>query len=203
MDFVDIASIVSSGAVVLGAIVAFVSYIKHNSEKRKTAATLLLLQIDDVDETILTLKELQSKGKFDAEALLNLPTIECNAWDEGKHLLLRKLNATDRRVLEQYFLTVNNIKKSLDKLVGMFTMNWNARTLFASSTFAELARENMDDATRVDSAISNFWENYARIDDVYSPSILENALISNLTICDAMLGKTTYEKIKKMSYVKD
>ena len=187
-----------------GALVAVVSYIRQGYAKRKAVATLLVYQIDCIEDALQSFKQLLAQENLKNDAIIRIRPFSCTAWNENKHLLLGELKEADRRALDSYFNSASFIQDAREKLIVALSSNWDARAIalafglsgFVSTDTTELSE---DERRKIDC----FYRKYAVIDNSFTPSIPLTILIEHVTTWKPLSGTTTYDNLRKISYVKD
>jgi len=188
----------------VSAIVAVVSYFKYGIEKRKTAATLLLLQIDEIEDVLQAVKLLSAEDNLNGRTIMNIQNFECDAWTKNKHLLVKKLSETDKKVLTQYFARASSIKIACEKLITLQTNNWKEKAAaLQAGIFWHLdgTTETISDEER--KKIEYLRGKFSRIKQDFLPGVPKESLFVNIALMESLIGKCTYSKIKNLSYVKE
>lgn len=87
-------------------------YDKKIRESLKSATTILILQIKNIERNIEYLKAHGITGSAINETPLHysIPIFEENAWEKYKHLYATKLNSSDFAAIEKFFETAQAIK---------------------------------------------------------------------------------------------
>jgi len=185
-----------------GALIAVGSYIRQGYIKRKVAATLLVIQIDEIEGALNEFKLLLAKGDLRNEVVIKTKLFLCNAWNDGKHLLLNKLCETDRKTLSRYFSEASFIHEAREKINISLVNHWNARAMTLAFQFADIVdADNVAVSEDEIKKVNCFFNKYVTIDNAFIPDIPTNILIENISTWETLSGTTTYARLKKLSYV--
>lgn len=91
--------------VILGGVSAFIIYATQRRASVKSAFTMVINQIDGIEEVISKLRSTQADGKLCNEEVFKSDQIlSRNFWSEYKHLIMRQLDQTDIKILDEIFL---------------------------------------------------------------------------------------------------
>lgn len=113
-------------AAVIVAFAAACTYWVQKNDERKTAALLILNQIDDSENIIDQLKRPENQ---DNRVLYRLPDIISeNYWEKYKALLIRYLNNSEIESLDRYYANITLIQKGKDRIIGDLKENWRCRS---------------------------------------------------------------------------
>jgi len=187
-----------------GALIAVVSYVRQGYTKRRVAATLLVYQIDCIEESLQSFKLLLAQGNLKNDVVFKIRPFSCAIWDENKHLLLGKLNEADRRTLDNYFNTTNFIRDAREILTSMLIANWNAKAMSLSFSLSNHVDVSVSEQSEVErKKIDCFATKYSDLANSFTPALPITILIENVSIWKSLYGTTTYDRLKKMSYVND
>jgi len=187
-----------------GALIAVVSYVRQGYAKRRVAATLLVYQIDCIEESLQSFKQLLAQGNLRNDVIFKTRPFSCAVWDENKHLLLGKLNEADRRTLDNYFNTANFIRDAREILTNMLITNWNAKAMSLSSSLSNHIDVSMSELSEVErKKIDCLDKKYSGLANAFTPALPITILIENISIWKSLYGTTTYDRLKKISYVND
>ena len=90
--------------VILGGVSAFIIYATQRRASVKSAFTMVINQIDGIEEVISKLRSTQADGKLCNEEVFKSDQIlSRNFWSEYKHLIMRQLDQTDIKILDEIF----------------------------------------------------------------------------------------------------
>ncbi|UQT46780.1 hypothetical protein M5E87_16185 [Flavonifractor plautii] len=107
--------------VILGGVSAFIIYATQRRASVKSAFTMVINQIDGIEEVISKLRSTQADGKLCNEEVFKSDQIlSRNFWSEYKHLIMRQLDQTDIKILDEFFIMLNK----LNWLVSQSLRRW-------------------------------------------------------------------------------
>ena len=98
-------NILDIALVVVGAS-AFITYILQTKNERKTAAALIVEQIDSIEKIVEDLKDtyLHNNQRLDDNTVYLSRQISYDgAWDTYKHLMIKKLSNSEFELLQKFF----------------------------------------------------------------------------------------------------
>ena len=182
---------------------AFVTYFLQKKTKKKTAATLILDQIDSIEHAVNKLKEGYSHGKkelTDNDVYLSNEVKYTDAWDKYKHLMIKGLSQSERELIQRFFESACQIEKARTDIIFSFKLGWEhkSQTLalmtgkFRDPTF-QTDRKKADDLLRA-------YENNTIVTPLFKPHIAYTALYAELDNYTKLSGTTAYEKLQEMSF---
>jgi len=193
----EIFALVFNGLIAIGAIWALVLYRLNKLTKKKTAATLLINQIDKIEENIRKLKELTNTiivADEEAYALLPFP---CDAWDNTKHILLQALDSKDCEIIEGFFTKAKYIISAREDIVLSLKNTWNSKTMAESFAFSQFVLEKS-----TQDKLNEYQKEFEEIGQHFIPNAAIKMLFSQISLSSYLSGTTTYAKIRKISYFK-
>lgn len=123
----DALEIITQLIAIIVAIVAAFAYWHQKMTEIKTAATLVISQIDET-EAIIDL--MQKPENLDTRVLYKTPDImKENYWQKYKVLLLRHLKRTDLDVLDRYYENIDLIHRGKKCVEDGLKENWKWHSL--------------------------------------------------------------------------
>ena len=193
MELYQIISLIIDGLVMMAGFSAIVIYVIQQRDKKKTAATLIVTQIDHIESNIRLLADADSVDEvliYKAKHLLDF-----NYWDDNRYFLIKKLGVNNIKVIDDFYSKVEEIEKSR-MIVSEEVMNtWKCKELVYQF---QLSNEIIAD--------SNFniekskVLKFARSGDTFSARLPKDYLIKHLNSFDYISGTVAYDKLRKMSY---
>lgn len=208
MKIYEIITLCINFLVMIAGFSAIVIYIKQQREKRKTAATLILNQIDDIESTIEKFKDLYTHS---SEKIINDESIylsraipDVGAWDEYKHIVLKYLSQNEIEIINHFFENAYRVEKARADIIYCFKLNWNNKSLitqlmngkFHDPTFVIPQEWN----TNAFDLVKRFYE--ANNGQSFMPKIADDLLYSEIQNYVRINGTMVYEKLRKLSYRK-
>ena len=176
---------------------AIVQYLLQRKQARKSAATNVYVQLKEFDSYIMNIRNQMNENGLLADFhffSLNVAFSE-NQWDKNKHLLINKLNQDDITILNRAYETVESIERAREKIVEMFLATNNAK---ASALQFKILEKiiNCED----DESIAKLCKKYNDCGHTFSSRIPYDAFYSKVQQYKNIVGTTTLNKLKKLSY---
>lgn len=184
-------------ALVLVGAAAFFTYIWENHRKMKTAATMVLAQIDEIEEAVKLLKT--SKELNDIVVYKSKQIISENYWHKYKHLLLRKLKPTQINKIDMLYSQAEDIEKSRLFICNEVVATVNNKNLvYQLNVAAEIINTGkFDDQT---SAMKKYYDCGATFSSGAPREYFNDLLRTYEKLSDTPDGIEAYKKLKKISY---
>ena len=200
-------NILDIALVVVGAS-AFITYILQTKNERKTAAALIVEQIDSIEKIVEDLKDtyLHNNQRLDDNTVYLSRQISYDgAWDTYKHLMIKKLSNSEFELLQKFFNSAYQIEKTKSDIVHCFKIGWNHKSLVY-----QLMNGKFHDPTYIPpdnylgKASTN--EDLLREFDVantstigFNPYIAYQGLYAELNNYSSISGTTAYDKLLKLA----
>lgn len=184
-------------ALVLVGCAAFVTYIWENHRKMKTAATVVLNQIDEIEEAVKLLKT--SKTLNDVVVYKSKQIISKNYWHKYKHLLLRKLKPNQIHKIDKIYSQAEDIEKSRLFICNelLATVN-NKNLVYQLNVASEII--NMGGFDSQKSAMKKYYDCGATFSSGAPREYFDDLLRTYEKLSDTPDGIEAYKKLKKISY---
>lgn len=177
---------------------AFVIFFLEKNDKKHSAATLVIGQIDLIEKRVMSLKEEQQLGNI--AIYHSKPIIKGqNMWEEYKHLFVKKLSRSEYDNLQQFFDNAEQLERARQEILTTIANAWSYKSEIEQQNVAQyivLAEEN----PKV--PMADFQRIYRALDLVFTPDIVIASLTKNLNNFKCLSGSTAYQKIQKYSYNK-
>jgi len=193
MDYIQL---ICEIIIALGAIIAIVSFFRSNNVKKRTATTIILNQIDEIESTLDKLKIQLSKGNLRNEVLYEINRYSCDAWDANKHLLVKELNTKDYESICIFYDNAKNTLSAWNDLIILLSKAWESKEVNISQNIAQFIINGKNDIE-----IQGFIDKYSGMEQVFIPDVSIKSLVVNISIYKKLSGTTTYEKLRKRSYM--
>ena len=101
MTTFEIWSLIINGFIAIAGFSAIIIYKAQKRDKIKTAATIVISQIDSIEDVI---KDLRSKNPLTNEIVYkSKPILDNNAWSQSKYLLSKRLGGDNVRLIENFY----------------------------------------------------------------------------------------------------
>ena len=192
----ELIMLISTVIIALGAITAIISYFRADYVKKRVAYTILLNQINDIEKTIENLKIQTEKRDLRNIVLYDILDYAHTAWDDNKHLLIRKLSDKDCEMIASFFNCAKYIHNAKKDTIMLLKKHWDAKTVQVQTLIVHdiLNNNNSKDMAR-------YYDQYISTDSVFTPDIPISSLVLNVRLFSKLSGTTTYEKLRRKSYV--
>lgn len=116
--------------VILGGVSAFIIYATQRRASVKSAFTMVINQIDGIEEVISKLRSTQADGKLCNEEVFKSDQIlSRNFWSEYKHLIMRQLDQTDIKILDEFFYNAEQIELARKSIIKAMENGWHSKAL--------------------------------------------------------------------------
>lgn len=199
-------NILDIALVVVGAS-AFITYILQTKNERKTAAALIIEQINSTEVIIEDLKNtyLHSKTLEDNSVYLSREISYDGAWSSYKHLLIKQLSNSEFNLLQKFFNSAYQIEKTRSDIIYCFKLSWNNKSLvyqlingkFNDPTYV-IPNTNTGNAKNATQLIKEFVDaNQSTLG--FNPQIAYDGLYAELNNYTSLSGTTAYAKLLKIA----
>lgn len=187
---------------------AFLTYLLQVKNERKTAAALIVEQIDSIEKIVEDLKGsyLHNKRTLDDKTVYLSRVIDYGgAWDSYKHLMIKYLSNSELELLQKFFYSAYQIEKTKSDIIYCFKLSWNNKSLvthlingkFHDPTF-ECTISTGKKQTTPDDLINKFHELNQNATG-FSAQISYDSLYAELDDYSALSGTTAYDKLLKLA----
>lgn len=194
MTTYEILSFIVDALVMIAGFSAIVIYWHQRRAKVKTAATVILSQIDSIEATVTGLRKNQ---KTNVTIYKSKVVLDINHWVNSKYLLSRKLGGDNVRLIDVFYEQAEEIEKSRSAVCHELVIAWDHKDYFLQKKIAECF--DMDEHERK-KTLHLFSVNFEQNGDLFDPSLPKEILDENLMQFRFLSGTTAYEKLKKISY---
>lgn len=187
---------------------AFITYLLQIRNERKTAAALIIEQINSIEKIIEDLKNTylhNNKALDDNSVYLSREIAYDGAWSSYKHLMIKQLSNSEFDLLQKFFDSAYQIEKTRSDIIYCFKLSWNNKSLvyqlmngkFNDPTYV-IPDTYTGKSKNITELISEFnIANQATIG--FNPQIAYNGLYAELNNYSALSGTTAYEKLLKIA----
>lgn len=204
--------------VILGGVSAFIIYATQRRASVKSAFTMVINQIDGIEEVISKLRSTQADGKLCNEEVFKSDLIlSRNFWSEYKHLIMRQLDQTDIKILDEFFYNAEQIELARKSIIKAMENGWHSKALAEQYILATYLSSGIDqklshlpgeqpDFTAIDSFVEQkcrlFSQTFEPRFELFTPNIPVSILVKQLNLYKPISTSVTYKKVKKCSYNK-
>ena len=184
---------------------AMIVYIFQKRDKKRSAATLILGQIDSIEEKIGILKnghQLNNVVVYHSKTIISE-----NTWEKYKHLFAKELSQSEHRMIQNFFDTAEQLERTRADIVMVIKNAWADKSSVEHQIIGEMIKNDvittsMPNEMRSSKEMTLFQDHYKPLDLVFTPDIAINSFVNNLNNFTMLSGTTAYEKIQHYSFSK-
>ena len=184
---------------------AMIVYIFQKRDKKRSAATLILGQIDSIEEKIGILKnghQLNNVVVYHSKTIISE-----NTWEKYKHLFAKELSQSEHRMIQNFFDTAEQLERTRADIVLVIKNAWADKSSVEHQIIGEMIKNDvittsMPNEMRSSKEMTLFQDRYKPLDLVFTPDIAINSFVNNLNNFTMLSGTTAYEKIQHYSFSK-
>ena len=184
---------------------AMIVYIFQKLDKKRSAATLILGQIDSIEEKIGILKnghQLNNVVVYHSKTIISE-----NTWEKYKHLFAKELSQSEHRMIQNFFDTAEQLERTRADIVMVIKNAWADKSSVEHQIIGEMIKNDvittsMPNEMRSSKEMTLFQDRYKPLDLVFTPDIAINSFVNNLNNFTMLSGTTAYEKIQHYSFSK-
>ena len=184
---------------------AMIVYIFQKHDKKRSAATLILGQIDSIEEKIGILKnghQLNNVVVYHSKTIISE-----NTWEKYKHLFAKELSQSEHRMIQNFFDTAEQLERTRADIVMVIKNAWADKSSVEHQIIGEMIKNDvittsMPNEMRSSKEMNLFQDLYKPLDLVFTPDIAINSFVNNLNNFTMLSGTTAYEKIQHYSFSK-
>ena len=175
---------------------AMIVYIFQKRDKKRSAATLILGQIDSIEEKIGILKnghQLNNVVVYHSKTIISE-----NTWEKYKHLFAKELSQSEHRMIQNFFDTAEQLERTRADIVMVIKNAWADKSSVEHQIIGEMIKNDvittsMPNEMRSSKEMTLFQDRYKPLDLVFTPDIAINSFVNNLNNFTMLSGTTAYE----------
>ena len=191
----EIISLIINALIMVAGFSAIIIYKVQKRDKIKTAATILISQIDAIESII---KDLRSTNPLTNEIIYKSKVIlDRNYWSESKYLLFKKLGTDNVRLIEEFYAHAEDIEKSREAICHELISAWEHKDFILQKFIADYSTYPDEQRSK---SLQDLSKNFEASSKVFSPSLPISILVNNLSQFNYLLGTTAYKKLSNISY---
>lgn len=193
--------------VAVGASALIIYYLQKRNEYR-AAATLIIGQIDSIEEQI---SELKHKPQLNNDVMYYVKAIfEENMWEKYRHLFVKKLSAPEYQLIQSFFDNAGMLERVRSEIVDMITTSWHEKSAASHHIIASILNEKSqlgcsatkEQIDKIIARIEMFKKDFSECDTSFTPNISIASLMVSLNNYYPVSGTTAYQKLKNISFDK-
>ena len=191
----EIISLIINALIMVAGFSAIIIYKVQKRDKIKTAATILISQIDAIESII---KDLRSTNPLTNEIIYKSKVIlDRNYWSESKYLLFKKLGTDNVRLIEEFYAHAEYIEKSREAICHELISAWEHKDFILQKFIADYSTYPDEQRSK---SLQDLSKNFEASSKIFSPSLPISILVNNLSQFNYLLGTTAYKKLSNISY---
>lgn len=181
---------------------AFITYYLQKRNEKRAAATLILDQIDSIEQVVQSLKEEyhhNNRVLNDHAVYLSKEVAYSGAWDKYQYLMVKMLSQSELDLVQAFFVSSYQIEKARADIVYSFKLGWKYKTLARSLIVAKFMDPTYKEAIEEKKKLVKQYLDDAEVSHQFNPKIAYDVLYAELNNFQMLSGTTAYEKLYKMS----
>ena len=179
---------------------ALITYFLQKKNEYRAAATLIIGQVDCIEEQI---SELKHKPQLNNDAMYYVKSIlQENMWERYKHLFVNKLSAPEYQLIQSFFDNTGTLARVRAEIVDLIITAWHDKSAVSHKIIADLLKEKAQSGNPVEQKIETFKKDFSECDTSFTPNISIASLMVSLNNYYPLSGTTAYQKLKKISFSK-
>ncbi len=193
-ELFEIINLVFNGLIMVTGFSAIGLYLYQKRVEKRTAATLVLTQIDNIQENI---KKLRENPKLDEVTVFKSKQILArNHWEENRHILSKRLGERNVRLIEDFYSLAEELERAQKAIIYEITTTWeNKDYIYQEKVLEEIYNDHNFNVLK-DSPLDLF----GRFGHGFSAAIPLNMVYENLARYKSLSGTVAYDKLWKISY---
>lgn len=191
MELYEVISLIINAVIMIAGFSAVIIYILQRRDARKTAASLIVLQIDQIESVVLSLRKnaiLTNEIVYKSKVILTK-----NYWEETKHLLSKKLGHRNIKFIEEFYSQAEELEKSRKEICHELVKTWEHKSLFVQQRIAVFSESR-------DEMLPESIEKFERQTKIFTANLPIDILLTNLSQFKPLSGGEAYERLVKLSY---
>lgn len=181
---------------------AFGVYLWQKHDQVRTAATLVLGEIDLIEKRV---SALMNEGQLnDVSIYYSQSVLSENLWGNYKHLLIKYLSPAETTLVSRFFENAQRIETARSDILESIRIDWNHASLIEHYYAGVLTNVYLqkDKAEKIEEDIETFKDYYGRLDLTLTAKLSTRLLNKYLSNFSVLSGTTAYAKIQKLSFIK-
>lgn len=205
MTLYEIISIITNAIIALCGSIAFFIFKSQQKEKLRTAATVIVGQISEIENKVIQLKN----AKLELALIYKMPTILGeNYWEQHKHLFAKRLSMPEFQLVQDFFDKSELIERRRKELLDILMTAWKDKSIVKHEVFGQLMKEyslpdvSDDKILELNKKLEKFDSLLSPTEIINLPNILFETMDKNIQSITLLTGTSAFQKLYKKSYNK-
>ena len=174
---------------------AIIQYNLQKWNELKSAATIVKMQIDSVEEVMKQLKSHYEAKNLSNSMLYNLPEIlPSDNWAKYKHILIKELSLSDMKELDKFYFSAHQLQTCTQDNLELMHHLWAAKTAIIPTVIYESTKENKDEKETTD-----LINKIVKPEIVFVPDLAIDTLYNKILMFKELSGTVPYINLEKLS----
>lgn len=192
--------IISNALLVIGAFSAFVVYFMQKHSEKRMAATLILGQINSIDNQLM---ELKKDTNVNPVTIFNMkPILKENMWEKYKHLFAAEFSGSEYKLIQTYFEQAEFLERRRVDIINTVYSAWKDKSSVEHQVIGHAIFNDFLNGTDNSNSVEAFSKKFREIDTVFVPDIAFVTLMNSLHGFNLLSGTTAYAKLNKKAFLK-
>lgn len=179
---------------------AFGVYAMQRRDQKRSAATLIKSQIDEIEKKI---EELRKLRKINGVNIYGISTIISeNMWEKYRHLFTKRLTYSERRIIQQFFDNAEQIERARQDIIVNVNNTWMNKSLVNTLYLGKYVDEAIHNPIYPPTRVDQFKQIFDPLSTDFLPSMLvETIQKTEQSFCN-LSGTTAYKRLEKWAFDK-
>lgn len=193
MSTYEILSLICNGLVVLTGFSAVGLYLWQQHTNRRTAATLIVTQVDQVEANVRQLQDAETLSN--AVVYKSKRILSQNYWEDIRHVLSRYLGESNVRIIEDFYSCAEEIEKAREAICREVIITWeNKDFIYQKKVLEEIYT---DQNVNIEKTALKKFGDYGK---GFSAALPSDMLKHHIDSFVRLSGTVAYDKLRKLSY---
>ena len=194
--------------VAFGGLTAYIIYRLQKRNEYKTAATLIVEQIDHIEAIISSLR--RPENRSNREIFKQPSLLAENYWEKYKILFMKKMKQSQIKSLDDYFNNVQEIAKGAEAIKNAMLIAWEYRSLSHQIGVGELVLKCLEDKEFQDfgreipkelsDKMTPYFNLLRAVDDLFTAGLAQDVYYINLSLHESIKSSAAYDYLDKKSF---
>lgn len=196
--FYKISSIASSIAVIIASVIAAYQYWQQKTSESRGAFTDIVNEINQIESIVSEFHKLQMENKLNhIEMYSSAPIIEENYWNRYKHLIMKKLDQTDIKILDEFYYNASQMERARKELSNSLAANWYLKAQTMQNEKIKIFKNSKDNSNN-----DKYFDDFFNETFTFIPSVPSKIFSKYFSLYRSIITSVTYKKLVELSYFK-